>query len=61
MELKYNEKITASVEIDDNIIISPDDCTVYEKIENDQAFIYIKNSSDKKIKIKFSKKNSSVV
>lgn len=56
MELKLQPDIRAAVEIDGVVSIDFANSLVYEKIENEEAFFYIKNADDsKQIKIKFLK------
>lgn len=57
MELKLNEKVKAAVEVDGQVIVNIENSIVYESIENEEAFIYIKNiEGTKEIKIRFLKK-----
>jgi hypothetical protein len=59
MQLKFNEKVKAAVEVDGQIIINMENSQVYESIENEEAFIYIKTidpSTNKEVKIRFLKK-----
>jgi len=56
MELKLQDNIKAVVELDGNVVISSEDCMVYENIEDNDAYIFIKNSAGKELKIHFTKK-----
>jgi len=59
MELKLNEKVQAAVEVDGQVIINMENSQVFESIEKEEAFIYIKNidpSTLKEVKIRFLKK-----
>jgi len=60
MELKLNEKVQAAVEVDGQIIINMENSQVYESIDKEEAFIYIKSiidpSTTKEVKIRFLKK-----
>lgn len=62
MKLKLADNVKANVEIDDVLVINMENSLVYESIENEEAFIYIKSVSDKpdepvkEVKIRFLKK-----
>jgi hypothetical protein len=62
MELKIADKIKAAVEVDGELLINLENSEVYESINKDEAFIYIKNTLDepgkpgREIKIRFLKK-----
>jgi hypothetical protein len=56
MELKLQDKIKAAVEVDGQVVINMENSLVYESIENEEAFIYIKSKEgSKEIKIRFLK------
>ena len=61
MELKLQEKVKAAVEINGELLINFDNCLVYENINKEEAFFYIKTIPDpstgicKEIKIRFIK------
>lgn len=63
MELKLADKIKAAVEVDGVVLINMENSQVFESIENEEAFFYIKNTLDepgkpgREIKIRFSKAN----
>ena len=67
MELKLNDKVKAAVEVDGVVVINMENCQVFENIEKEEAFIYIKNSLDesgkpgKEIKIRFLKSEQNMV
>jgi hypothetical protein len=62
MEVKLSDKVKAAVEVDGVVIINAENSQVYESIEKEEAFIYIKNTLDepgkpgREIKIRFLKK-----
>lgn len=62
MELKLNEKVKATVEVDDQEIINMENSQVYETIKKDEAYIYVTTVPDpstgkfRSIKIRFLKK-----
>ena len=62
MKLKLADNVKANVEIDDVLVINMENSLVYESIESEEAFIYIKSVSDKpdepikEVKIRFLKK-----
>ena len=66
MELKLNEKIKAAVEVNGEVIINMENSQVYETIEKDEAFIYVKSillpdpstgeSKEIEVKVRFLKK-----
>jgi len=57
MELKLSEKVKAAVELNGEIVINMENSAVYESIEKEEAFIYIKSKTEegKEIKIRFLK------
>lgn len=56
MELKLQPEIKAAVEIDGTLIIDFNNSVVYETIEGEEAFFYIKTPDDsKQIKVRFVK------
>lgn len=56
MELKLQPNIKAAVEIDGVLTIDFNNSVVYETIENEEAFFYIKTPDDsKQVKIRFVK------
>lgn len=59
MELKLADKIKAAVEVDGAVIIKMENSQVFESIEREEAFFYIKSTDEtgKEIKIRFSKVN----
>lgn len=59
MELKLADKIKAAVEVDGIIIIKTENSQVFESIEKEEAFFYIKSTNEpgREIKIRFSKTN----
>lgn len=56
MELKLAEKVKAAVELDGQVVINMDNSSVYESIEKEEMFLYIKSTDGKEIKIRFLKK-----
>jgi len=57
MQLKLQKDVCASVEINNEIIINAEESLVYENINSDQAFLYIKDKNEnKKIKIHIKKR-----
>jgi hypothetical protein len=56
MELKLQPEIRAAVEIDGTLAIDFNNSMVYENIDKEEAFFYIKTPDDsKQIKIRFVK------
>lgn len=61
MEVKLHENIQAAVEVDGTLIINMENSQVFENIDKEEAFFYIKSTSDasgnpgKEIKIRFKK------
>jgi len=56
MEVKLQEKIKAAVEIDGQLVVNFDNSMVYENIDKEEAFLYIKTiDNTKEIKIRFLK------
>ena len=57
MELKLSEKVKAAVELNGEVVINMENSAVYESIEKEEAFIYIKSKTEegKEIKIRFLK------
>lgn len=56
MELKLAEKVKAAVELNGEVVINMDNSSVYESIEKEEMFLYIKSTDGKEIKIRFLKK-----
>lgn len=56
MELKLADKVKAAVELNGELIINMDNSSVYESIEKEEMFLYIKSTDGKEIKIRFLKK-----
>ena len=55
MQLKINENIKAAVEVNGALIINIENSTVYDNIENNEAYIYIRAYDGTEIKIRFVK------
>ena len=56
MELKLQPEIKAAIDVDGSLIIDFNNSMVYENIENEEAFLFVKSLDDsKQIKIRFIK------
>ena len=61
MQLKLNDKVTAAVETNEGVIINLENSQVFENIETNEGYIYIKSTvNDKFIKIRFVSKGIEV-
>jgi hypothetical protein len=59
MELKLSDKVAAAIEINNEPFLNFENSVVYENIEKNEAFLYIKSadpSINKEAKIRFLKK-----
>ena len=56
MELKLNPDIRAAVQINNETIVNLDNSLVYESIDYNEAYIFIRSADGKEIKIRFVKK-----
>lgn len=57
MKLKFEEGVKVAVEVDGNPFITMQEGLLFEQIEDDKAFLYIKTEDEKKqIKIRIEKK-----
>ena len=54
-ELKLQDYIKASVMLDGEVIINMENSQVFENIGDTEAFLYIKSTDGKEIKIRFLK------
>jgi len=57
MKLKFEEDLKVAVEVDGKPFITMEEGMLYEQVEKDSAYLYIKTEDEKKqIKIRIEKK-----